>query len=866
MDIFNNPALEKNAPHAKTIKGILIGISLSIIGMLGIIIFFYYLGGQKTEMLVMGINILPILAALELARINRTEAAGTIIAFMLTFMVTVLATIGQGINDIGVMALPAILLIASLILRREITISLTLFMIVCCGWLVYGQVFGVYQPVPPEMPVTRFFVITALILIVTSWTVQLISRMVIRNFQALQKELQEREKVEKELREAEMLYRALVEQTSVVTYRDAPDLTGATMYISPQVESMLGYSLDEWKNNPVIWKSITHPDDLPHVLAGIAGYIANGEPAQIEYRIQTKSGQWKWVRDESVVIKDEQGNFNYVHGVLIDITERKETEQKLKQREAILSAVAFTAQQLLKSSNWRDDIQGILARLGEATLASHVYIFENHSGEEGIALSSQKYEWARQGIQPDLGNPVYQNTRLYPPPGMEDWFSCLSTGRPFYGSARQYPRYWKRVFEARGLKTLLDMPIFVNGQWWGIIGFDDYVHELPWSQAEIDALVAAAGNLGTAIERQLTVDQLRVSEEKFHMAFHHTYAAMAISRASDNRLLDVNEAFCKITGFSREEAIGKRAGRDLNIWVHQEDRNFIFSALDTEGFVDEYKSRFRRKNGEVGVGLVSALNIHVGREACQLFSFYDISRIEQLLDELKAKNEELQSFTYTVSHDLKAPLVTISGFLGYLGEDARKGDMERLNRDILRINEAAAKMHRLLSELLELSRIGRIMNPPEVVPFEAIVHEALGLVEGRLKAKQIHVHVEAGLPAVYGDRLRLVEVVQNLLDNAARFMGESTDPKIVIGVETRNGKNAFFVRDNGIGIKPEFHEKVFGLFNKLDANTEGTGIGLALVKRIIEVHGGRVWVESEGMAKGSTFFFTLAEHPEQAAK
>jgi PAS domain S-box-containing protein len=325
----------------------------------------------------------------------------------------------------------------------------------------------------------------------------------------------------------------------------------------------------------------------------------------------------------------------------------------------------------------------------------------------------------------------------------------------------------------------------------------------------------------------------------------------------------VNEAFCKVTGYSREEALGKRAGRDLNIWVNQADRNFIFDTLSTQGYIDEFKARFQRRDGEIGTGLVSAVNISVGGEACQLFSFYDISKLEQLLEELKSKNDELQSFTYTVSHDLKAPLVTIAGFLGYLEQDARKGDMERLNRDVLRINEAVSKMQRLLSELLELSRIGRLMNAPEVVPFEEIVQEALSLVEGRLHAGQVEVQVETGMPSVYGDRVRLVEIIQNLADNAARFMGSQVVPQIHIGVETQNGVPTFFVRDNGIGIEPEYHERIFGLFNKLDAHSDGTGIGLALVKRIVEVHGGKVWVRSEGKGKGSTFYFTLASPPEK---
>jgi signal transduction histidine kinase len=188
--------------------------------------------------------------------------------------------------------------------------------------------------------------------------------------------------------------------------------------------------------------------------------------------------------------------------------------------------------------------------------------------------------------------------------------------------------------------------------------------------------------------------------------------------------------------------------------------------------------------------------------------------------------------------------------------------MERVSRDSLRINEAVTKMQRLLNELLKLSRIGRIMNPPEVVPFGEIVSEALRVVEGSLRARQVRVKVEADLPSLYGDRARLVEVIQNLVDNGAKFMGDQADPLIEIGATSIDGKRAFYVRDNGIGVDADQHERIFGLFNKLDTNTEGTGIGLALVKRIIEVHGGRIWLESEGKGNGSTFYFTLADRQE----
>jgi signal transduction histidine kinase len=233
---------------------------------------------------------------------------------------------------------------------------------------------------------------------------------------------------------------------------------------------------------------------------------------------------------------------------------------------------------------------------------------------------------------------------------------------------------------------------------------------------------------------------------------------------------------------------------------------------------------------------------------------------ESLIRELENKNSELERFAYTVSHDLKSPLITIKGFLGFLEEDVNSGNTNRLKVDIQRIRDAVSKMQRLLNELLELSRIGRLKNDPVVIPFNVVAREALELVDGNIRAHNVKVEIQKGMSDVYGDHQRLLEVVQNLLDNAAKFMGKQPDPRVDIGQRgEENSMPVFFVQDNGIGIPPEHFERIFGLFNKLDATTDGTGVGLAIVKRIIEIHGGRIWVESE-VGLGSTFYFTLAKY------
>lgn len=236
----------------------------------------------------------------------------------------------------------------------------------------------------------------------------------------------------------------------------------------------------------------------------------------------------------------------------------------------------------------------------------------------------------------------------------------------------------------------------------------------------------------------------------------------------------------------------------------------------------------------------------------------ELHQKKTFINELETKNAELERFTYTVSHDLKSPLVTITGFLGFLERDAAAGNLEKVKASSRRISSAAKKMEQLLSDLLELSRIGRLMNPPETIPLAQIVTEALERVRGRLEANQVRVIVQENLPVVYGDRIRLVEVLQNLLDNAAKFSGAQPDARVEVGSAgmDEHHMHILFVCDNGIGIAPQYHTRIFGLFNKLNPDMEGTGIGLTLVKRIIEVHGGRIWVESEP-DKGTSFYFTL---------
>ena len=234
----------------------------------------------------------------------------------------------------------------------------------------------------------------------------------------------------------------------------------------------------------------------------------------------------------------------------------------------------------------------------------------------------------------------------------------------------------------------------------------------------------------------------------------------------------------------------------------------------------------------------------------------EIGEREAVSSELEARNAELERFTYTVSHDLKSPLVTLKGFLGLLEKDLEANDRMRITQDIEKLKSATDTMGMLLNDLLELSRVGRVIGETVDCSLTGLARSAVEMVRADIDDNGIEVVVEQ-MPEIHADESRLVEVFVNLIENAIKFRGQQSAPSIRITAEPLDGMICCSVSDNGIGIAEQFHGQVFGLFERLDAQVGGTGIGLALVKRIVEIHGGRIWVESDGAGRGCTMRFTM---------
>ena len=306
---------------------------------------------------------------------------------------------------------------------------------------------------------------------------------------------------------------------------------------------------------------------------------------------------------------------------------------------------------------------------------------------------------------------------------------------------------------------------------------------------------------------------------------------------------------------------------ELIALIHEDDRARVKSFYDCAN-TDEarFDVEYRIKLSDGNIRYIREIGIHLDSDLLALLghsgTLQDVTEQklaelerDRLIEELEARNTELERFTYTVSHDLKAPLITIRGFIGLLKQDLDAADSVRIAEDMEKISDATAGMRAVLDDLLRLSRIGRFVSPSTETPLSELVEETAATIGGVLQG--VELRVAPDLPAVFGDHSRLVELLQNLMENAAKFMGDQPNPLIEIGAVVKGTQVECYVLDNGIGIEERYHERIFGLFETLGGDESGTGVGLALVKRIVEFHGGRIWLESAGAGMGTCFTFAL---------
>ena len=364
--------------------------------------------------------------------------------------------------------------------------------------------------------------------------------------------------------------------------------------------------------------------------------------------------------------------------------------------------------------------------------------------------------------------------------------------------------------------------------------------------------------VGHIREREQIEEVLRKNEEEQFKVMIRTSLDAFIVTDMQGGILEVNDAYCRMMGYSREELLKSSAAHIDTVGTPEETARQIGQLLETGS--SRYEARKRRKDGRIQVVEVSSnySSLYGGR----IYSFMrDITERKQaeeqrslLLHEIESANEELKNFAYVVSHDLKAPLRAISSLAYWISTDyAEKFDDEGRENMRLLINRVH-RMDGLIDGILLYSRVGRVKETIVEVDLNHLVREVIDLLA---PPENISITIDNALPTVMTEPTRIQQVFQNLLSNAIKYMDKPTG-QIHIGCRAEAGQWKFSVADNGPGIKQQHFAKIFQLFQTLAPRdrVESSGVGLALVRKIVEMYGGHIWVEST-FGEGSTFYFTL---------
>ena len=580
------------------------------------------------------------------------------------------------------------------------------------------------------------------------------------------------------------------------------------------------------------WQSVHDPEVLPKVLEHWKASIATGKVFDMEFPLRGADGIFRPFLTRVLPLKDANGNILQWFGTNTDVTERKQAEEALKKaHDSLEEKVKERTVELEKAYNLLKESENGLA---EAQRIAHLGNWDWNIVTNGLYWSDEIYRIF--GRSPQEFGATYDAFLNY----------VIPDDREYVNNA---------VIEAlNGNPYSIDHRITLAN------GDEHIVHE----EGEV-----TFDENNTPIRMRGTVQDIterKKAEEKIQTMANAVESSndAIITESLDGIITSWNKGAEHTYGYSAEEIIGKGVSLLEPDNLKGEIKQLIEKTKQEEK-IQHYETLRIKKDGTTINASVTLSPVFdasgkfvavscIGRDITERKKAEETSKLK--FEELRRSNEELEQFAYVSSHDLQEPLRMISSYLQLLQRRYEGNLDEKADKYIHFAVDGAFRMQNLINDLLEFSRVTTRGREPEHMDSEFILNQVISILEIYIKENKATVSHDT-LPEVVADSTQLVQVFQNLIINGIKFHSKEA-PQICISAEKKASEWIFSVQDNGIGIDPQYSEKIFEVFKRLH-NKEaypGTGIGLAVCKKIVERHGGRIWVESE-LGKGATFYFTL---------
>ncbi|REL29138.1 PAS domain S-box protein [Rhodohalobacter sp. SW132] len=546
------------------------------------------------------------------------------------------------------------------------------------------------------------------------------------------------------------------------------------------------------------------------------------------------------------------------------ITQRKEEQARLVEKTRQLDAISIFNGQLLKQDNWLTALDECLSMLGEVARADRVYYFENNYEDENTGpQTSMKIEWSREGITPQINRAELQNTPFHE---IQSFIDVLSSGQPYNRIVSEVEdETIRELLRSQDIKSILALPVMVGNRFRGFIGFDNCTMQHQWTEDEFAFLRTVSINLASAIEN----DDAEIALQNAYYEKKEILESIGDGFFAVDKNFKVsywNSKAEELLKTQKDEILGEYLWDVFNDATELESHRAYNHALKNQEvvqFEDYYEpidSWFEVSAYPSEVGLsVFFRDITERKRANERLKNLN-RKLKKQARELEASNEELEQFAFVASHDLQEPLRMITGFLALLEKKYDSVLDEKGRQYIYFATDGAKRMRQIILDLLEFSRVGRADTEKEPVDVKKLIEDVLTLNKKLIEESGAEVHVEP-LPQIHAVKSSVRQLFLNLINNAIKYRKNGVPPQILIKSEETELTWKFKITDNGIGINPAYADKIFNIFQRLHGTNEysGTGMGLAICKKIVEEHGGKIWVESEE-GEGSTFIFSIAKH------